>query len=37
VRSWGEQDKKLPVPVKISVKDAAGNTGKVSRQLNPKG
>jgi hypothetical protein len=32
-----EQDNKLPVLVKISVKDAAGNTGQVSRQLNLKG
>jgi hypothetical protein len=33
----GGAGQELPVPVKISVKDAAGNTGKVSRQLNPKG
>jgi len=32
-----ERDNKLRVLVKISVKDAAGNTGKVSRQLNLKG
>jgi hypothetical protein len=32
-----EKDDRLPVTVKVSVKDAAGNTGKASRRVNLRG